>query len=58
MDERVHYISPEVPELTVTLESECVKIRDYSYGSHDQIILSVDEVLELYKVLDMWLDGS
>ena len=58
MGERVYHISTEVPNLTVTTESECVKIKDYSYGSHDQIILSIDEVLELYKILDEWLDES
>ena len=56
MDERVYHISAEVPELTVTLGSQLVKIKDTSYGGRDQIVLTVNEALELYKVLDEWLD--
>lgn len=56
MDERVHHISAEVPELTVTLGSELVKIKDTSYGKHDQIILTYGEALELYRILDVWLN--
>ena len=56
MDKRVHYISASVPELTVTIGSESVKIEDTSYGRHDQIVLGSNEALELYKILDEWLD--